>query len=64
MSFVPPTRGEIYRESIGGHEVEAELAAAHYTQTHPDEDGRYFGTKPQRLLHRLRLVLTKKRPAE
>jgi hypothetical protein len=64
MSFIPPTGGEIYREAIGGHEVEAELAAAHYTQTHPDEDGRYFGTKPQRLLHRLRLAFTKKRSGE
>lgn len=60
MSFTPPPRGEIYRESIGGHEVEADLAAAHYTQTHPDEDDRYFGTKPQILLHRLRQALRRK----
>jgi hypothetical protein len=53
MSFIPPARGEIDREAIGGREVEADIAAAHYAQTHPDEDGRYFGTKPQILLHRL-----------
>ena len=64
MSFDPPPRGEIYREAIGGHEVEAELAAAHYAQTHPDEDGRYFGTRPQRLLHQLRLALNKKRSGQ
>jgi hypothetical protein len=60
MSFIPPSRGEIDREAIGGHEVDADLAAAHYTETHPDSDGRYFGTKPQILLHRLHLALRRK----
>ena len=64
MSFIPPS-GNLDPELARAEQQAIEMQAERYAQTHLPEDERgTLGTKPQRLLHRLRLMLGGKQDSE
>ena len=61
MSYIPG-RGEIYREGIGGREVEANLATHEFEHRHPEAE--YGLPKRPGMLERLRALLSRKHDSE